>query len=130
MMLFATCSRTFLRKGEPKTACLCGLSLIVLPACLVSSGLGSKLSRWLTPPRIISQMTRFARGGKWGLPSGGTQPCTGSARSHAVAVEHRARGQADEAHADVGQEAPPRAAATGAVRLACSCMAIARFIGS
>ena len=53
---------------------LCGLSLIVLPACLVNSGLGSKLSRWLTPPRIISQMTRFARGGKWGLPSGGIQP--------------------------------------------------------
>src|SRR6476620_7685092 len=52
-----------------------------LPAYLLTSGLGSKLSRWLVPPIMKSQMTRFAFGAKWGLPSGGDQ---GSAESTAV----------------------------------------------
>ncbi len=62
MMLFATCSRTFFKKGEPKTVDLYGDSAIVLPAYRSMAGLGSKLSRWLTPPRIISQITRLALG--------------------------------------------------------------------
>src|SRR3954464_13765060 len=52
-----------------------------LPAYLLTSGLGSKLSRWLVPPTMKSQMTRFAFGAKWALPSGGDQ---GSAESTTV----------------------------------------------
>src|SRR5262252_9500602 len=43
---------------------------MVLPLYLFSSGLGSKLSTWLTPPQRKIQMTDFALGGKCGLPSG------------------------------------------------------------
>ena len=50
-----------------------GVSAIVLPAYLVSIGLGSKLSRWLTPPFMNSQMTLLAFGAKCGWPSGGAQ---------------------------------------------------------
>src|SRR5436190_15814998 len=44
MMLLATCSRTFLRNGEDRTPEY-ALWPIVLPAYLLSAGLGSKLSR-------------------------------------------------------------------------------------
>src|SRR5215468_3255667 len=43
---------------------------MVLPAYLLRAGLGSNVSRWLTPPSMNSQITRFARGAKCGLPSG------------------------------------------------------------
>src|SRR5262245_15477556 len=49
---------------------LYGVSSIVLPAYFVSSGLMSKLSTWLTPPHMKSQITDFAFGVKCGLPSG------------------------------------------------------------
>ena len=39
-----------------------------------SAGLGSKLSTWLVPPIMNSQMTFLALGVKWGRPSGGDQP--------------------------------------------------------
>src|SRR5262245_22342872 len=44
---------------------------MVLPPYLVSIGFGSKLSTWLTPPFMNSQMTLLALGGKCGRPSGG-----------------------------------------------------------
>src|SRR5579859_1336314 len=44
-----------------------------LPAYLLSAGLGSKVSTWLTPPSMNIQITRLAFGAKWGLPSGGAQ---------------------------------------------------------
>src|SRR5437868_166803 len=44
---------------------------MVLPAYLARAGLGSKLSTWLTPPHMNSQMTLFAFGVKWARPSGG-----------------------------------------------------------
>ena len=53
-------------------------------------------------------MTRLARGGKWGFPSGGPQPWTGSARATPSRWSMRPEGQADEAHADVGEECPAR----------------------
>ena len=74
-----------------------------------SAGLGSKLSRWLVPPTMNSQITFLALGGKCGCPSGGA-----SRRGRplgprdAVAMQHRAQGQAGEAHAHVGQESPSR----------------------
>ena len=43
-----------------------GVSAIVLPAYLFSAGLGSKLSRWLIPPSMNSQITFLALGGKCG----------------------------------------------------------------
>src|SRR5262249_39778601 len=48
-----------------------GVSAIVLPAYFVTIGFGSKLSRWLTPPFMKSQITLFAFGANWGRPSGG-----------------------------------------------------------
>ena len=50
-----------------------GVSAIVLPAYLVSIGLGSKLSMWLTPPFMNSQITLLAFGAKCGCPVGGDQ---------------------------------------------------------
>src|SRR5262245_21838717 len=43
---------------------------MLLPLYLVRLGLGSKLSTWLTPPHMNSQMTFLALGVKCGLPSG------------------------------------------------------------
>ena len=51
-----------------------GVSAIVLPAYLVSIGFGSKLSMWLTPPFMNSQITLFAFGANAAVPSGGVQP--------------------------------------------------------
>src|ERR1043165_1842482 len=50
-----------------------GVSAMVLPAYLVTIGLGSKLSRWLTPPFMKSQITLLAFGVKCGRPVGGDQ---------------------------------------------------------
>ena len=61
-----------MRYGDSRTA-LYGVSSIVLPAYLFSAGLGSKLSMWLTPPTMNSQMTRLAFGAKCGRPSGGAK---------------------------------------------------------
>jgi hypothetical protein len=58
-----------------------GVSRIVLPAYLVSIGLGSKLSMWLTPPFMNSQMTLLAFGVKWGLPVGGAHARGEAART-------------------------------------------------
>jgi len=44
---------------------------MVLPAYFVSMGFGSKLSMWLTPPFMKSQITFLAFGVKCGRPSGG-----------------------------------------------------------
>src|SRR5438094_6484706 len=54
-----------------------GVSAIAVPAYLVTIGLGSKLSKWLTPPFMKSQMTLFAFGVKCGRPVGG-DPLTSS----------------------------------------------------
>jgi hypothetical protein len=51
-----------------------GVSPMDLPAYFVSIGFGSKLSMWLTPPRMKSQITRFAFCGITGSPLGGCQP--------------------------------------------------------
>ena len=48
-----------------------GVSAMVLPAYFVSMGFGSKLSMWLTPPFMKSQITFLAFGVKCGRPSGG-----------------------------------------------------------
>ena len=45
---------------------------MVIPSYLLSAGLGSKVSTWLTPPCMKIQMTLLALGVKWGLPSGGS----------------------------------------------------------
>src|SRR4051794_23733831 len=50
-----------------------GVSEIVLPAYLVSIGLGSNVSMWLTPPFMNSQITLLAFGAKCGRPFGGAQ---------------------------------------------------------
>src|SRR5437773_10819643 len=50
---------------------LYGVSSIDLPAYLFSSGLTSKLSKWLMPPHKKIQMTDLAFEGKCGWPSGG-----------------------------------------------------------
>src|SRR5262245_7270535 len=39
-----------------------------MPAYLLRAGFGSKLSTWLVPPSIKSQMTCLALGAKWGSP--------------------------------------------------------------
>ena len=57
-----------------------GVSAIVLPAYRFSAGLGSKLSRWLVPPIMNSQMTFLALGRKCGLPVG-RAPAAGSVLS-------------------------------------------------
>ena len=64
--------------GDSRTS-LYGVSAIVLPAYLFRAGLGSKLSTWLVPPIMNSQMTLLALGGKCGLPSGGG-PVVGDGR--------------------------------------------------
>src|SRR4051794_17575044 len=46
---------------------------MVLPPNLLRAGLGSKLSMWLVPPIMKSQMTLLAFGAKCGRPSGGDQ---------------------------------------------------------
>src|SRR5687768_6194012 len=52
---------------------------MVLPAYLLTAGLGSKLWRWLVPPIMKSQITRFALGANMGLPSGGVQRASAAA---------------------------------------------------
>src|SRR4051812_21079776 len=59
-------SRNFLSR-----TCLNGVSAIEVPAYLFRAGFGSKLSRWLTPPIMNSQITLFAFGAKCGKPVGG-----------------------------------------------------------
>src|SRR6516164_4067256 len=54
---------------------------MIRPAKRFSSGLGSKLSMWLVPPTMNSQMTLFALGVKWGRPSGGAQRSGALARA-------------------------------------------------
>ena len=85
-----------------------GVSLIDLPAYLVSSGLGSNVSMWRQPPFMNSQMTLLALGVKCGWPSGGCQASGSLARSNAVLGQHRAECQAGEAQAEVGEERAAR----------------------
>jgi hypothetical protein len=66
-----TTSRECLANSGDLSGSGCGESENVLPAYLFSSGFGSKLSSWLTPPERNTQMTDFAFGAKCGLPSGG-----------------------------------------------------------
>src|SRR5579872_1431754 len=62
-----------------------------LPAYLLSSGLGSKPSRWLTPPAMKIQMTLLALGWKWGRPSGGKRGFSWAARPSRNKAAPRAR---------------------------------------
>ena len=102
-----TTTRRFCFSFSGFCASLNGVSAIVLPAYLFSAGLGSKLSMWLTPPIMNSQMTLLAFGGKVRLAvRRGPGPGRSSRPGDAVAVEHRPKRQAGEAHAHVGQEAP------------------------
>ena len=84
-----------------------GVSSNVLPAYVFSAGLGSKLSRWLVPPTMNSQITFLALGVKCGRPSGGDQP---GRRRRPRAMPSRwsiaPEDQPGEAHAQVGQERP------------------------
>ena len=59
----ASRTRTFLLWGS-ETAPANGVSAMVLPAYWTSAGLGSKLSTWLVPPTMNSQITFLTRGGK------------------------------------------------------------------
>ena len=82
-----------------------GVSAIVLPAYRFRAGLGSKLSRWLVPPIMNSQITFLALGGKMGpvrRAPGGRLRRIGS--RDPVAVQHRAQGQSGETHAHICQE--------------------------
>ena len=59
-------------------------------AYFVSIGFGSKLSMWLTPPFMKSQMTLFAFGAKCGSPSGGVH-CGPFARASRCSIAPSAR---------------------------------------
>ena len=83
-----------------------GVSAIVLPAYLLSAGLGSKLSRWLAPPIMNSQMTLLALGAKVRLAVG-RRPA-GRFAGEPVAMQHGAQRQAGEAHAHIGQKRSAR----------------------
>ena len=50
------------------------------PAYLVSAGFGSKVSTWLTPPLMKSEITAVARGAKCGALGANGLP--GTASSH------------------------------------------------
>src|SRR5262245_12117956 len=76
-----TTSRRFFFKCGESSVSLYGDSAMVLPACLLSSGFGSKVSIWLAPPTMKSQMTLLALGAKCGLPSGGAHLAAVSARA-------------------------------------------------
>src|SRR5690242_3918137 len=54
---------------------------MVLPAHLLSSGLGSNVSIWLIPPTRKIQITLLALGENCGLPSGGSQTLASPARA-------------------------------------------------
>ena len=54
---------------------------MLLPASRFNSGLGSKLSKWLTPPRINSPDNAFGSGGKMRL----FLFCIGSIICHEIA---------------------------------------------
>ncbi len=58
-----------------------GVSAMDLPAYLSSIGLGSKLSRWETPPFMKSQITLLAFGRACGCPSGGAHRAGADARA-------------------------------------------------
>ena len=78
---------------------------MVLPAYLLSAGLGSKLSTWLVPPTMNSQMT-FLASGREVRPAVGRRPGgLAVGPRDAVAVEHRAQDQAGEAHAQSARNA-------------------------
>ena len=96
---FTTTTRTFFSFSGDCTS-LYGVSPIDLPAYFVSIGFGSKLSMWLTPPRMKSQITRFAFCGKIGSPVGG---CQAVLRPH-LARQHRADRNAPQPAEDVAAE--------------------------
>ena len=56
----------FKKYGEFSTVARYGDWSMVCPAYRFRAGLGSKLSRWLTPPSMKNQITLFARGVKCG----------------------------------------------------------------
>ena len=84
---------------------------MLLPAYLVSSGLGSNVSMCETPPFMNSQMTLLALGGAVRLAVGRRE--SRRRRGEAIALQHGAERQAGEAHAEVGKEGPPVHAASG-----------------
>ena len=93
---------------------------IGLPLCLVSSGLGSNVSTWLTPPYMNRTMHALALAGKCGVlgASGEAGGCFGlgrGGRSREEAVLRQQGGQrrADEAARRFPEELAARAAARG-----------------
>src|SRR5205814_498934 len=69
----------------------CGVSENVLPAYLLRTGFGSKLSSWLTPPERNTQMTALAFGGWCGLPSGApVADAPGSPKASRWSIDPRA----------------------------------------
>src|SRR5688500_12704694 len=66
----------FLSTFFGSSASLYGVSEMLLPAYLFSSGLTSNDSRWLTPPQRKIQMTLFAFGRVRGRPDGGMNPAS------------------------------------------------------
>ena len=101
-----TTIRTFWLSGFV-TAEAYGVSAIVFPAYLLSAGLGSKLSTWLVPPIMNSQITFLAFGGKVG-PAVRRRPAWPVSTHDTVAMEHGTQDEPREAHAHVGQERPAR----------------------
>src|SRR4051812_38549515 len=61
------------------------------PAKRSNSGLGSNDSRWLTPPRMKSQITLFAFGGKCGKPFGGDHGSSARAMPSRASIAPSAR---------------------------------------
>jgi hypothetical protein len=110
MMLFATCSRTFLRKGEPKTASFC------LAGVFRQLGLGVKALEVAHPP--AHQKPDHARGARREMrfPIGKRPVINRAGAGHSVSVEHRPECQADESHTGVRQEMSASVAGAEAMR--------------
>ena len=66
-------------------------SAIGWPAYFVSAGFGSKVSTWLTPPLMKSEMTAFARGSKCGCFGANGLPGIGSSQVSDCAVSAASR---------------------------------------
>src|SRR4029450_1597282 len=64
--------------GNPWRTITSPLPVSGWPAYFSSAGFGSKVSTWLTPPVMKSEITAFARGLKWGdFTANGLPPATG-----------------------------------------------------
>ena len=93
---------------------------IGLPLCLVSSGLGSNVSTWLTPPYMNRTMHALALAGKCGAFGASGESVGrsrlrrgGRSREEAIPRQQGGQGRADEPAAGFPEELAARAAARG-----------------